>query len=236
MMLALNMADEAKKDNIKVDTQRLSDQFHIPVVMVSGRTGEGIEELKKVIESQVQNTKTDKAAKQLYDFSGEELESIKKIRDHFKLKNDFQALQWLHHGQWLPFLSEDQRKWLIELKDSTSFDSLRLQVRETMQRFDKFSPTVQSSLRRPDEECDTLTDQIDNVVTHRFLGQMIFFGLLFLIFQAIFSWAGYPMDWIDAGFGALDGAVKSVLPFNCAATPPAKVVTSTLRDCPLCTI
>ena len=27
--------------------------------------------------------------------------------------------------------------------------------------------------------------------------------LLFLMFQAVFGWAAAPMDWIDAGIGAL---------------------------------
>ncbi len=42
-----------------------------------------------------------------------------------------------------------------------------------------------------------LTDKIDKVLLHPFWGYGIFFGLLFLIFQALFHWAQIPMEWID---------------------------------------
>jgi ferrous iron transport protein B len=37
-------------------------------------------------------------------------------------------------------------------------------------------------------------------------------ALLFLIFQAVFSWAAVPMDWIDAGVAALGDVVAGLLP------------------------
>ncbi|WP_232046877.1 hypothetical protein [Sphingobacterium daejeonense] len=47
---------------------------------------------------------------------------------------------------------------------------------------------------------------------HPVLGYVIFFGLLFLIFQAIFSWSGPLMDWIDGTFGELTEYLATVLP------------------------
>ena len=35
---------------------------------------------------------------------------------------------------------------------------------------------------------------------------------MFLVFQAIFSWATYPMDWIDSGLSGLGDWVQQTLP------------------------
>ena len=46
---------------------------------------------------------------------------------------------------------------------------------------------------------ERLTRRLDRVVLHPVVGPLILLGLLFLMFQAVFSWAEAPMDWIDAG-------------------------------------
>ncbi|MGE0667251.1 MAG: ferrous iron transport protein B [Sphingomonadales bacterium] len=44
-----------------------------------------------------------------------------------------------------------------------------------------------------------VTRLLDQVLLHRIGGPIILAVLLFLVFQAVFSWAATPMDWIDAG-------------------------------------
>ena len=65
---------------------------------------------------------------------------------------------------------------------------------------------------RPPERPDTMTGRIDAVLLHPVAGLGILFALLFLMFQAVFTWAGPPADLIEAGFAALGGAVSEVLP------------------------
>ncbi|HOW76653.1 MAG TPA: ferrous iron transporter B [Candidatus Competibacteraceae bacterium] len=50
---------------------------------------------------------------------------------------------------------------------------------------------------------ERLTRQLDRVVLHPVVGPLILLGILFLMFQAVFSWAEAPMDWIDAGMVSL---------------------------------
>ncbi len=57
-----------------------------------------------------------------------------------------------------------------------------------------------------------LTRAIDDVVLHPLAGPLILFGLLFLMFQAVFAWAEVPMDWIDSGVVRLQAATVSLLP------------------------
>jgi ferrous iron transport protein B len=48
-----------------------------------------------------------------------------------------------------------------------------------------------------------LTRQLDRVLLHPVAGPLILLALLFLMFQAVFSWAEAPMDWIDGGMAGL---------------------------------
>lgn len=56
------------------------------------------------------------------------------------------------------------------------------------------------------------SDKIDAILTHRYFGIPIFLAAMYLVFQLTFTLGSYPMDWIDAGFGALadwvDGAMN----------------------------
>lgn len=65
---------------------------------------------------------------------------------------------------------------------------------------------------RPPERPDTLTGRIDAVLLHPVAGLAILFALLFVMFQAVFSWAGPPQDLIDAGFVALGGWISTWMP------------------------
>jgi ferrous iron transport protein B len=54
--------------------------------------------------------------------------------------------------------------------------------------------------------------QTDSIVMHPLAGMVVLAVLLFVIFQAVFSWAAAPMEWIDAGVAALGNAVGAALP------------------------
>lgn len=54
--------------------------------------------------------------------------------------------------------------------------------------------------------------KLDAVITHKVFGYLIFFTILFSIFQALFSWSEYPMDLIDSTFAYLSEWTKETLP------------------------
>ena len=58
----------------------------------------------------------------------------------------------------------------------------------------------------------TISDRIDRVVLHPIAGPALLAVVLFLIFQAVFSWSVLPMDAIKAAAGWLGGVVSSMLP------------------------
>ena len=64
---------------------------------------------------------------------------------------------------------------------------------------------------RPPERPDTLTGRIDTVLLHPIGGLLILTALLFVMFQAVFTWATPLMDGIEASLAALGGWVAAVM-------------------------
>lgn len=61
-------------------------------------------------------------------------------------------------------------------------------------------------------QAETLTHRIDKIVLHPVMGLLILLGILFIMFQAVYTWSGPAMDAIDAGIGLLQGLVASLIP------------------------
>jgi len=61
-------------------------------------------------------------------------------------------------------------------------------------------------------EHDTLTHRIDRVLLHPVFGLVFLLGLLFVMFQAVFTWAAPLMDLIDTGFAAVGEQVAAHVP------------------------
>ncbi len=59
------------------------------------------------------------------------------------------------------------------------------------------------------EQGSHLTAVLDRYVLHPVMGPLILAGLMFLVFQAVFTWAKLPMDLIDNGMGLVGDWVKA---------------------------
>ncbi|MGH8107743.1 MAG: ferrous iron transporter B [Arenimonas sp.] len=62
------------------------------------------------------------------------------------------------------------------------------------------------------DRTDTFGDQIDRWVLHPVLGLVILTAVMFLMFQAVFSWAAPLQDAVSASIGWLGSTVSSALP------------------------
>ena len=56
------------------------------------------------------------------------------------------------------------------------------------------------------------THILDSVALHPVFGPIILLALLFVMFQAVFSWSAAPVGWIEDAFAALDAWVTAALP------------------------
>ncbi len=211
ILLALNMADAARDDNIEINTEELSLQLELPIVKISARSGEGIDQLKEQLYQLIKTSPKNKKVKSFYYFSELEKLVLRNLNDYNSSTGDYQKILLAHHYKWLSFLNPEQKNKLKAAVESANMNDLKLQVHETMGRFNRIEPIVRKVQTKGEKADEDLTDKIDRVITHWLAGPVIFFGLMFLVFQAIFTFATYPMDWIESIFGFTENVINSTL-------------------------
>ncbi len=210
MVLALNMSDAAAAQNITYDTNAIAKAFNVPTVAISGRMGDNFEGLNAAINQLI--TQPFKASTPFYQFSSFEKAISEKIQEKHQLANPFHALLWAQNATRLTFLPSEARSEISRLVKDHNFNRLANQVREVMQRFDRFTPMLKKTVQRTDTNQISLTERIDDIVTHRVWGPLIFFAFMLIVFQAIYAWSAFPMDMIEAGFAGLTETVNTLLP------------------------
>lgn len=210
IVLALNMSDQAEKGGLTVDVQALSQYLGVPVVSISARYKQGIDHLLQEVKVLLSDHYSH-VAKPIYKFEGETLGLYQEIALAVGSNTAYAAKVVAHHYEWLPHLTVEQRADVQALLSRDSFDNLRGQVQETMQRYDTYTPAVRRVLSAAAEE-STFTDALDRLLTHRRLGPLIFMAILFFVFQAVYSWATGPMDTIDSAFVWLGARAAEWLP------------------------
>ncbi|MDC7785713.1 ferrous iron transporter B [Rhodoplanes sp. TEM] len=82
------------------------------------------------------------------------------------------------------------------------------ELRATQREADRILAAAVKAPGRP----DTLTGRLDTVLLHPVFGIVILLAVLFVMFQAVFTWAQPAMEGIKAGFEALGALVQAYLP------------------------
>ena len=81
-----------------------------------------------------------------------------------------------------------------------------------IRRYASIERIVSDAVVTADQGKSGVSERIDRVVTHKFLGPAILLLVMLVVFQTIFSWASLPMTLIDRVFSALAGAAHTHLP------------------------
>lgn len=98
-------------------------------------------------------------------------------------------------------------------EDFAETDKAKKQRAETIQRYKVIGEILKKTVSKKESGLDsTVTKKIDDILTHRIYGFLIFFGVLFLVFQSIFSWSAYPMELIEQLFSAGEEFLLTHLP------------------------
>ncbi|HEY6144571.1 MAG TPA: ferrous iron transport protein B, partial [Flavobacterium sp.] len=91
-------------------------------------------------------------------------------------------------------------------------DLKHLQQKETIKRYQFINDVLKEGLKVDVSMAKDFRARLDHVLTHKFWGYFIFLGILFVIFQSIFSWSTIPMDYIDSTFAFLSSWAAQELP------------------------
>ena len=226
-IFVLNMKDEAERQGVQIDNQALSSLLGGPIVETVGRDGTGLDQLlDEIVRYSSDGQKPCSTVKIGYDSHLEE-----------SINQTTQYLNDLHPDS----MSPEQCRWTaIKLLEGDTeimedeHDHAQLiehvqQVRSTLhQQHDESAESLVLSGRYGfingllEEvrhlEIDTLmnrvnvTRAIDGLLLNRLLGLPLFLALMWVMFETTFTLGAYPMDWIDAGVGALSDGLSGILP------------------------
>lgn len=203
-ILVINMADRMKFKGITLDIPYLEEHLKTKIALISSRKGFGIDELKKLIVSYKTISSEPCLNASIIDpdyFNG--------LRKAFP--NQLLYKLWLVITQDVNFLNLDRNEIRNSFTKSHS-DLKRLQQKETIKRYQFINDVLKIGLNIDTTIAKDYRSKLDRVLTHKVWGYVIFFLILFVIFQSIFEWSKIPMDFIDASFASLSTLAAENLP------------------------
>ena len=208
MAFVVNMIDLAKNKGLEIRSFELYKQLHVPIVLTDARKNEGMESIRDLIfQEKFSKPSGFISLDEVLDQSF--LEDIQKITG---LKTGYQAFQALVFSQRDKRLSQEDKKRWKEQVEKHGIDLDSLQVKETGIRYRKIGEVLSTSLVKDNLTLKSFTQALDKWMIHPVLGYFVFFGILLLVFQAVFAWAETPMDLIDGAFAGLGTWVSETLP------------------------
>jgi len=232
LIVALNMIDVAESMGMKINDNKLSEGLGgIPVVRTVGVSKEGLDSLLDTAVA-VKNGQKEIVFK--LDYGIEVEDAISKIEPlllplHKEL--NFSA-RWLA----LKLLGNDAnimeyaRKLPNAEHVTTMVNNIRMEVNDKLgedvelyiagQRYQYVGKIYQMAVDTKSISSMTVSDKIDKILTNRMFGLPIFFALMWLVFNLVFTLGKIPSDAIEAGFTIVgqyldgmisDGPLKSLL-------------------------
>ena len=194
-LLVINMSDLMSQKGISLNIPLLEKKLETKIALVSTRNSEGLDELKKLIINYRQ-------------LPTQPLISLKSINEtYFKyLEKTFpdQPLYKL----WL-VITQDNDYTKVErnnISNTSGFKTespsslKKLQQKETIKRYQYINGILKQGLKIDHKNAKDFRSRLDRIFIHSFWGYVIFFAILMIIFQSIFSWSTIPMDFIDRSF------------------------------------
>lgn len=203
-ILAINMSDRMKRKAISIDVEAMEKRLETKIALISSRKNEGFEELTTLI-SGYKNIST----KPCLDASIIAPEYFNRLKKTFPNQDLYKL--WLVITQDVNFgkLDRNEFKGVASFKTESTSRLKRLQQQETIKRYQFINDTLKETLVVDTANAKDLRSRLDRVLTHFVWGYVIFFGILLLIFQAIFDWSTYPADLIEDGFLWISSLIKA---------------------------
>lgn len=225
MVLALNFMDEAQKKGDMIDIARLSKEIGIPVVPITAKTGENLEELLHVAHRQMHIGYTIEPDDLYDDYTHEVHHRIGMLIHDFAYAAKIPA-----HWASIKLIEGDiivQEALKMDAETTAKVNSIAKEYgslstlgdRETMiadSRYHYIENVMKAAVKKGGlSAAETLTDRIDHVVTHRILALPIFMMMMLVMFFITFGPIGSFLSdgvafLIEALSGWMSGALTSV--------------------------
>ena len=226
--IALNMMDVAQRRGIDIDIDKLAVLLGVPVIPTVARSSRGKKSLIRAVSDRV-----GMAPPARINISyGRDIDPVLD-----ELEKKIVAAEFMTHlypARWtaLKYLEYDQqivekgRRVSADLSGEIEqiADNLGAHLLDTLettpeaviadQRYGYINAIVKQGVvsQREDINRLQLSDRIDRVVTHRFLGPILMAAVLVGLYQFTFTYSEAPVGWLEAVFGLLGDRIDTLLP------------------------
>ena len=189
LYLIINMCDVMEKRGIALDISTLEEELKTKIFLISTRNSIGIDDLLNEIPNIFDSDTSAIVDNNYMDFG-----TIQKINN----ENNSSLFY---------------KRWLLQINKISNLDDLKkIKHKEAVHRYRFINNKLNKTLNIDRKKAYDLRSKLDNIFLHPFWGTIIFMSILALIFQTIFTWSSYPMDFIDEMFSNLSNYTKAVLP------------------------
>ena len=209
MLVVLTMTDAAARRGLRVDEQRLATELGVPVVSTDAPKGTGLAAL--VSRLQVHGFGINISPV----YAGYSPEITATVSEICALSPDISPV--LISTQ---LVREAPSKWLTGM-DAELIASGRAKLcsldidPSTAIADDRYIGIGRISARsviRTTAAVSSISERIDQVALHKVGGYFVFLLIITLVFQAIFTWAQIPAEWIKTGIDSLGELTTASLP------------------------
>lgn len=218
MVIALNQWDAAKRNGLVINHELLADRLGVPVVPTVAKRGDGLEDLKKAVGHalaeprqipRIQWPEFIEESRDLVcnglDRAGEDVTGPEALRMIFDTDSAF--ADKIGHRDRLPGL-------LKAARDVIRSHGMNPASAEAVLHYRHLEALLDGVIGGDGRVART-RNSVDALLLNRFWGTLIFFGVMYVVFQSLYAWAGPLMDLIDAGTNLVQEAVSPLL----AGTP-----------------
>lgn len=224
MVVALTMVDRVAKDGRSIDYPRLTNLLGVEVVPVNGHKAKGMVMLKEAITKNLEEPRIPKL-----EITGPDpLEGrLALLRERLARIGVDVTNAEVKQSLFEP--TEEMQRYLADFPEvreafeeakATAVTAPPLSISpDTPTRYNWAGMVQRATVPQPSEEHQRpLTDWLDRFLTHRVFGLGVFLGVMYLVFQSIYTFAKPVMDLMDRGFKGVGAFVGDHL----AAAPAVK--------------
>jgi ferrous iron transport protein B len=210
VILVINMMDIVNYKGIRIDFEGLARELGIKIIPMVARKGIGITELKQAMTQPLPVPEKD-----FIDVRRFSPQVVEGIMNEVRVNSPYAAFQIASNLELIGWFKNkpEIRKRIQNLISNLGFDPVQQQAYETLERYKVITRVLKEYVKtEPVQKRPEWSSKLDSILTHRVWGYVVFLAVLFFIFQAIFSWARYPMEFIDGLFAWLASQLQQMLP------------------------
>lgn len=227
LVMALNMYDELQQQGRKINHQMLGNLLGFPVVPTIGKSGKGINELLDMVISMFEGKYS--SERHIHINYGTEIEkSIRNIQSNIRIPgNDFLSNIVSTRFLAIKLLEGDQEE-ISRIRQCKNYKEILSVVGEEIKKLESLTgDTAESAITDAKYgfidgallettsgqlvDKRKLTQKLDAIFTHKWLGLPIFALILWLMFEATFSLGKYPEQWIGDGVSLLSSWITGLM-------------------------